>query len=453
MSVKRFIALTITLCTAATVALSTGGIFALADDSSYETEYPETFIEYSTNGLNSISDYAVSGTAYAFAEDETVTVIDIGKAQRTMYEIGSTVTALDCKNGVFYYATGEDKAFSLPEKVAVENFDFTEYDFAKTDGGIYKLVNGKLGYNPNDQLEYVDIAGSYSKLKCYDGSAYAISGNKLYKFVNTTAEQIDPSYIDFSSAAKIHIGNTVKELFKACFENPRTATLQNGEYLTKVYLDEDNFDKEAVKSNDYFKVGKTFKVGEDAGYAEGQVAILLCKTGNADIISFKGDCYLKQHIEEAVKEVELAEGEFEKATFNVPPFEYLYSVPVMNEATRLRKINFGDFVKVEGKVLKSDFKNELASDFYKVTLTDENGEPVKDKDGNDICGYVPCSFIYEKPENGGAHETPDPEPNESDLVRTVVLILVVVILLLIAIGYITYICTRDKTKKNKKNKQ
>ncbi|MBD5632304.1 MAG: hypothetical protein HDP34_03660 [Clostridia bacterium] len=437
--VKKLSFLTISLCTAACSALTCGGLTAFADTGA-QTVYPEsTFIQHANDGLSGISDYAANGGIYAFADGNSITVIE--SENRTVYEIGSLVTALDCSDGKFYYKDGTGTTFSLPDKTAVQNYTFQEYDeLVSTDDGEYKLLDGKINYCPKASAQYEEIASdeTFSKLKKYDGVAYAVGGDKLYKLLKTELEHVNPSYTDFSKTSQIIIGNTVDKLKGCNLDKPHFVSLKGGAYITSLNLDD--------LSGEYFRVGKTYKIGASDAPAAGKEALLLCKTGANDevsIVTLGGVCYmmLTENAPEVEKPEAMVPTDNTTATVSIAE-SFAYSSPYVCNGTKLFALKSGETVKVLGKVLKTT-SSELVRDFYKIEYTDENGETVT--------GYVPFGYISEfNYSEDEPFKTEDPDYTQSDAVKTVILVLVIVALVLIAVGYLTYVTTSDKTKKRNK---
>lgn len=99
---KRLAILAISLLTAITAF---GNVAAYAAES--DTIYPsdEDFIK--TLEFGALSDYAVNGEAFAFAEEQKVSVFNGGNL--TEYKFGAKVTAVDCAEDTFYCAVGDGK--------------------------------------------------------------------------------------------------------------------------------------------------------------------------------------------------------------------------------------------------------------------------------------------------------------------------------------------------------
>lgn len=427
---KKLTAITISSVIAAAVLLGFGGLTVFADaGADNETYYPEAF------EASQIRDYAVNEDKFAFATDKKIAVYDGDKP--VYYEFGVEITALDYDedSNRFCYKTSGGIIYDLNGNT------LTDYEFPQTadrvfDGTyLYILKDGNVDVHDE---EIHTIEGDFSNLKVYDNVVYAMNGNTLNKITPPqTAVPLNYEMADFSSASQIKVGGTVEALEEYNLEKPHFTRLADGEYLTEVYLDEKNFDKSAIKPEDFFKVGGTYKVGEENGFTADTSALVLCETGNANVIALNGKFYLKLAGEVSARE--FTQPEFVSAQINVPA-DYVYSSPNLCSAVKLFKVSWGESVTVIGKLTKST-SPELPCDFYKIEYTDENE--------NTLTGYVPCTFVFEKQEVTEDNKTEDPAPATDNNIKTVVLVLIVVVLVLIALGYITFVFTSDKKRKSK----
>ncbi len=437
LNVKKFATLTISLCSAAAVALS-GTSLAFADGG--QTLYPENFEALT------LTDYAVCGDKYALAADNKISVFD-GNDKPQYFEAAESVTALDCENGIFYYALA-DGVYSLPDMQKTDRVAPQVQTTVFVSPYTYSLIEGNVAIYSAETGEQ-KIYGSYSSLKVFDGIVYALESNTLKKInPDATVQTITGEIANFSQTESIKIGSSVEVLKKYSLSAPLFTALTDGEYITEVNLEDLN--------GENFIVGKTFRVGENEDFPAGKPAMLLARTGNADIILLNGNkTYIKLSKSEP-QAATFAEAPFENATVSIVN-DYAYSAPYVAECTKLFKINWGDKVKVTGKVV-SDSAQGVLYDFYRVVKLDESGNAQKDDGGNEICGYVLAQFLTASPvSDGGEHVTPDPAYTTDDSVKTVVLILVIVALVLIAAGYITYVLTsgrrKKKAEKNQNNQQ
>lgn len=437
---KKQIAITISSALTAAALLGGGSISAFADNANagVSTFYPETF----EAGI--ITDYAVHGENFAFATDKKIAVY--GGELPVYYEFGVEISALDYyeDGNCFCYKTSGGIVYDMEGNTLTREIKPTQLPVTPDDSGYsFTLQDGDIKIW--DGTEYI-IEGDFSNLKVYGNIVYAMNGNVLNKITPPqTAEPINYEVADFSPSFKIAIGKTVEALNSYNVEKPHFTTLENGEYLTEVKLDSENFDKTQVKAEDFFKVGRTFKVGEEKGFTADMSAAVLCETGNAHIIALNGKYYLK--LAKTAVTREFTDPEFVSAQINVPS-DYIYSSPNLCDAAKLRKVSWGESVKVLGKLLKST-SPEIPCDFYKIALTDAEGNILKNESGAEVIGYAPCSFVFEKKETNTDNKNEDPAPSTSNNVKTVVLVLIVVVLVLVALGYITFVFTSDKKRKKK----
>lgn len=438
---KKQIAITISSVLTAAALLCPCGLTAFADEATAATStvYPETF----EAGI--ITDYAVGGENFAFSTDKKIAVF--GGELPVYYELGVEISALDYNNdgGYFCYKTTGGIVYDLNGNTIQYEINETELPFA-TGGYSYTISPEKSVITTDKNGANHAIEGDFSNLKVYGNIVYAMNGNTLNKITPPqTAEPLYYEIADFSPASKIAVGKTVEALNSYNLGKPHFTALENGEYLTEVKLDGENFDKTKVKAEDFFKVGRTFKVGEESGFTANMSALVLCETGNAHIIALGGKYYIK--LAKTAVAREFSDPEFVTAQINVPS-DYIYSSPNLGDAVKLRKVSWGESVKISGKLLKSA-SPELPCDFYKIALTDESGNVLKDENGAEITGYAPCSFVFEKKQTETDGKTEDPSPSTDNNVKTVVLVLIVVVLVLIALGYITFVFTSDKKRKKK----
>lgn len=439
--VKKFAALTISLCTALAALLS-GGIAAFAEGTDpAETFYPEDkFIQNVNDNLGSVSDFAVNGNSYAFTSGgNIISVIEKGKT-RTDYDIGSKVNAVDCADGVFYYRNGSNDTFSLPEKQPAAHVfqkldgigtDIYPYNYYLDDDGVLTVTN-------KADKSFTTLE-DYSCVKRYGDVIYALNGGKLYSIDGVTPKEItDLTYSDYSAANSIHIGATAEKLLNFNIDELHFVSVKGGAYMTEVDLNN--------ISGTVFVVGKTVISGEADAPAAGKEALLMCTTGENDgvaVILISGKCYIMnaantESVERSNALTPPAEGHA-SATVSIA-LGYAYSSPHVSNGTKLFEIKSGDAVEVLGKILKTT-SGELVRDFYKIKYVDG--------DGTEHVGYVPFGYISEF---GNINEDPpskteDNEYSEANSVKTVVLIIVVVALIMIAVGYVTYVSTSGKKKK------
>ncbi len=397
-----------------------GSLAARADGGA--TVYPEDGEFIKPLVFSNLTDYAVAGDNYAFAEREKETdVIKVfdGKSL-TEYSFTETVSALDSDGEKFYYSIGEN-VYSLPDKAASEYKISDSETTISVEGYTYNLTDRTLkvaDFKNEDKVTTFD--GEYDKLKKYGGAVYAIKENALYKFTGAEEEKLEYEYVDYSSTLKIEVGQTQTDLTQGY--ELKFVTVKAGSYMTEVDLSQ--------LDGQYLASGATAPVNEDT------TALLLCYTGNAAIVAIGEKSYitLKTSTEET-QERYVTEPEFEYATVTG---NRIYASPFVIVGTSILFPATGTIVKINGKIEH----DVLGSAFYEVEY--------EDAEGNKHVGYVTYGFLTEYiiEDNKPPNEFPDPDYSEKNDVRNVILILMVVVLVLVAAGYITYVATSGKRKKS-----
>lgn len=434
---KKLATVTISLCTALTLLLC-GGATALADDAA-QPVYPEDkFVRHVGDEFRNISDFAVDGEKYAFADGKTIAVIEGGK--HTPRETDSTVTALDCEGGVFYYRDGSGNAFTLSDKKAAEHAFTDKTTIVLNDESLYRLLPDGLYYYEKDNAtpERVGQAEqSFYKLKEYGDRVFALCDKLLYRIEGTTATLIDLTFTDYSAASSIPVGNTAERIKSFNIDELHFVTINGGAYMTEVDLDK--------LSGASFAVGNTVKSGEADAPAAGKQALLLCTVGENDsvaIITVSGKCYIMSAANTTAEQrsaLTAPDDGHSSATVSVAQ-GYAYSSPFVCDGTKIFELKSGDSVQILGVVLKTA-SGELARDFYKIQYVGD--------DGVSRTGYVPFGYVsnFSEFKEKEPSKTEDPEFTEDNAVKTVVLVIIVVALVLVAVGYLTYVATADRKKK------
>ena len=397
-----------------------GGIAAFAEAG--DTIYPDNgdFVKALT--FTSLTDYAVDGETYAFADGNTVLVY--GEGNLTEYEFEEKVEKLDYSDGILYYSTVSG-TFTLPDSEKAEYQFGEEIDLLRHNGFIYDLNDGELTAYNSDTHEHTPFEGVYSDLKVYGEKLYALGGNVLYSINGAEATEISLEYADFTATQKICIGNSPAELKKTSL---KFVEVEAGTYMTEVDL--------TSLDGDFFTAGKTLKTEEKI------TALFLCNTGNASIIAIGDTSYILLQSKTKATEVECyVEKEFDNATVIG---NRIYATPYVIIGTSSVSNAAGMIVSVLNKL---EYDGVLGSAFYEVMYMTE--------DKTTHVGYVADGFLTEYiiEDNNDPNIIPDPGHSEKNNTKTVVLILIVVILVLIAVGYLLYIATSDKRKKNKKQQE
>lgn len=423
------------------IAASAAPLAAYAADG---PAYPDIYDSPLT--FEALCDYAVGGEGvFAFADGNGVQLLQ--GEDLSVYPLGGKVGALDFiqgENGGNFYFTLEGSADvyvlpaapgETPQKAAGAVIKETvgEKEAFSFNGLTYSLREGTLNIWDGTSNPPASYEG-YARLKVYGESLYAISGNELFKIDGTTPQKLEFGYSNYGMLTKIPTGDAAKKLntYATFGQNIKIVNVAAGAVATKLDLNkltatDGIFPVESPREN-------TVKL------LEGQ-ALLLCEVGTLRIIAQGADCYIL-NAADAPDFTELpltAVAEGTTATVNAD--EYAHALPYLNNATRAFKVAPSQVVDVLFSV-SADSVPVLAHNFYLV----------KNADG--AYGYISAEFLndlnYPVIDEGGASAVPDPNPDHSDNVRTVVLVLVVVALTLIAAGYITWVATnrRKKVKKN-----
>ena len=425
---KKLLATIISICF---VLVGGAGAAVFAAD-----KYPENGSFTKHVVLDGLTDYAVGGGSFAFAHGSSVTVV--GGDERLDYSHTSGVSALDFADGAFYFKDSAGASYTLPD------FERCDYAFPDSDrlesersAGGYKYLliieGGKLSYRAEGTAEYVEIGANYSKLKVYGDEAYALKEGVLYTFDGGTESAISGedgslTYKDYSETEDIVVPETILTDMRSPHLN--FVTLHKGAYYSEV-------DLTRVATDKKFSVKKESTVPAKGG----EVALLICKTGDSAIISMKGKSYilLSDNSDPETLSVE-TEPESTRASVLEPS---VYSTPFANAGTQIASPALGKTVTL---VKKISYRNVLQGDYYEVSYNNEEGVEVK--------GYMPAGFLlvggaYADDENPTVTPTPKGDYSEATAVRTVLLIVIIVALLLVALGYVIFTATSDKRRKKK----
>ena len=401
---------------------SFGGTAALAETGT--TRYPEDSDFIKSLTFDALTDYAVEGERYAFAENSTVTVYEGGNIEKITFE--NAVTALDCAEGVFYCSDGES-VYSLPDK---EKSDYVikEPEKELSNGDYHYRLTGTMLQIAKFSAEGVTgdtIKGEFSKLKLYGTSVYAMKDGSVCEFTGETYSVIALEYYDYTVTQQIIVGNAPAALIN--YESLRFVTVTEGAHMTEADLTQID--------GDYFVTGET----ETA--KSGITALLLCYTGNSAIIAIGDKSYIVHESNVQAANVQCtSEAEFDNATItgnNIYSSPYvIIETPAMSNAT-------GTIVEVVGKL---EYEGVLGSVFYEVRYSARNGS-VK-------TGYVADGLLTEYiiEDNKPPTTVPDPEYTESNNTKTILLVLAVVILVLAAVAYLAHVGMKGNKKSKKKNK-
>ena len=422
---KRLALLAISLLTAIT-AFGNVASYAAESDTIYPSD--EDFIK--TLEFGALSDYAVNGEAFAFAEEQKVSVFNGGNL--TEYEFGAKVTAVDCAEDTFYCAVGDGTVYSLPYaegQNAAEHVMPEPETMLKLGKFIYLLEDTTLKVvdTINDKV-HKDYEGEFKNLKQFGERVYAMSENAVWTFNGAESEKLIFKYADYSCTQSIAVGQAATAL--KAYSEPEIVTVKTGAFMTETDL--------TSVPEKFFAAGDTVTAKENA------TAILLCTTGNAAIIAIGMDCYILLS-----SNVELTE----ESCYSAPDYEYakitaagdrIYSSPYVSEGTAIMTGAAGLIVKVLHKVEHT----VLDTAFFEVEFTAKDGTTAK--------GYINGKFLIKVDHVAEDDKKPDtvtdPDYTEESNTKTILIVFAVVILVLAAVGYLAFTATSDK-RKNKKEKK
>ncbi len=427
--------------TAAVVAASTafcGAGAAFADEN--ETGYPENFTDTLT--FASLTDYAVKEGEYAFAEGTSIYIVSVGEKENllTAFECGFGIKYLNyAEDGNLYFSDGQNNAYVYPDANTSVEYSLVPPSNRLTDIGnyIYYIKNdGTLGaMDDNNETTDIDAGFTTNTLKSFNGSAYAIKDNALYKITDTTATRVDCTYINYKKAEDRLIGDFADALKSD--EDLKHVTVKESSFVTQINLNDIS--------------GSTFKTTKAEGHTfklEGDKSALLIATRyNASIIIMNENGFSTAYLTLTANCRDSVYTNPAKDATNAysRTATKLYSTPYMCKATEIKDIP----QRAELTVLKKfalKFSDTLTYIYYKVSYADESGVSE---------GYIANEYLTEF-----TFAADDKKPNEvkddfdySTNVETVILVLVIVGLVILAIAYLTAVGTKGngkrKTKHNK----
>jgi hypothetical protein len=383
------------------------------------TVYPEDDEFTKTLTFSALSDYAVDGNRYAFAEGNQIFVCE--NATLESYTLSDTVLSLDTDGGEFFYSTKSGTYKLFDNSVCEHEFQYTTdttlsgFNYYFDDDGLLTIYNKA---NKSAQT----LEGTFSNLKVYSQTIYAMSDNVLYSFDGFEKSAVVLQYADYTATVDIFSGTIKDGLkdYKLTF-----VTLDAGTYVTEINLKNIG---DTINSDGTAKTLKT---------SEKQTALLLCYSGNAAVISVGDTSYIT--LKSKVKESTFAYADDCEYSYATVTSNRIYASPFVVDGTAALDNAQGLTVKVKNKL---SYENVLGYTFYEVEYTD--GDTTK-------TGYVAKGFLTEYifEDNEEPTEVPDKNYSESNDVKTVLLVLGVVILVLIAVAYIGFVITRQKNREAK----
>ncbi len=441
--VKPIKALTISLAALTAAAYISAGAAFAAETALPETVYPDSF-ECVLSFDGGLTDYAVYGDTYAFAYNGQLAVLSGNGNNERLPDIRpvSSITALDySEDGDLYvcFADGYCVYPDLSEKRPLSEIEIqSDTQWSVSIGGIiYALdnANGSLLYQSAEGFKTVTVEGEadgeikFSRLKEYDGKAYAVTGNRLYVLNGATAEEVQPTYYGYIDKTKaISVGGAAAALKSGDYEIT-TGWLEKNSYYTEISLE-----KELGTTFDVPDPAAATKLSEDRLYC-----LILAESGNAYIIIIGGKCYLtaKTSVSLAAEQPALSAPETQGAYATEKTG--VYSRPYLSAATKICDLESGSENAV---TVLGEYTDLSDREFYKISYI---------SDGETVTGYVAKGLMTgyafpaedaEKHPDGG-----DADFNYDTNVVTVVLAVAIVALVIVAILYVA----SASSKKNKKS--
>ena len=425
--VKRLALLTVPLL----AAFAVGGITAGA-----ETEYPgeEDFIRTLT--FTSLNDYAIEGDIFAFADGNSIKVIDGDNYSKysSVENLTEDFTAVDIEDGKIF-CLNEDKVYYIEQSGNKYTFTQCQHDFKEypnspeNEDYLYFTNSNGINIINKETLEATTYEGSYSNIKQYGDKFYAIYDNKtLCEFTGTDREELTFKYAAKPDDIKIPIKQTATELKK--YSSIQFVEFEEGTYMTEIDLDGnlENLSDECFKALNIKKAGK------------GTRALVLHKSGDIAIVSIGANAYAvlnpDAHITNTIDYTH--ENSLDKSV--LLRGARIYASPFVSErtaSTSTLTITVTVINKIENDILEQAF--------YEVKYM--NGD-------EEMHGYVAEGLLGEYIPEDSKDPTLNIDPNYSEKSDTkkIIIIFVVIVLVLAALAYIALISNKG-LKKDKKKKE
>ena len=458
--VKRFISAVVCAALTASVLCAAPGIKTKYADAQQGdvTAYPDFVSDLDTGDIDC---YAANGNRFAFCRGEYIYIYSGGSMSDAPQDDGSGGTAYIFEGGIMENSS-ESGIYAYKHTSVITNIGYGEDGLLFTDatGTNYSYLDGEAKKEQelapaaqqtstyigdslfiyvagDDSLVAIDMSlsepvpykpapeSAFSSLQKTSRGAYAImdGGLCLIEQGEDEAVQVTPvlfRYTDTSHAEKIMTGDTA-ELLKTT-RDARFAIAPAGQYVTEIDLSD--------ISGRYFTVaeGGTFRLEESSP------ALILCTTGNADIIVMGESAYITASLGANISAVTSA-APFAGAQLNYAAG--IYGSPYMCDATELIRLEPGAKVTVAYQIKAADQSaapGALAADFCKVTYTSDKGTVTE--------GYIASSFLTAYDFSGEDGQfTPPSSPEdytEDNAVLTVVLVIIIVVLVIAGVAYLAY---------------
>lgn len=435
------------------VTFAAGGITANAAENGIEYPEDDKFTRNLT--FSSLTDYAVEGNLYVFADGKSVKVYNDGIYTEYLFESDVTAVGInkdtkndegdkkdnenDKKKDDAIYCSTADKAYKAnilngqPESHFKECQDDDKYEFGKkvnrfVDNDItytYSSINGKLYISCllTPEADDVTYDGEYFNFKQFGDNVYAICDNVLHEFTGTVDKPLDElKYTVSASDVEIKIGNS-KDKLKS-FSGVQFVDIAKDTYLTEINL-------EQLKGENFvaLDIVKTDKV---------TTALLLCESGNGAIVSIHEKAYAV--LNEKIESRTTIDTAIEKPREAQVSGTDVYASPFTSSGTSAKANASGLIVTVIGIVENSILERV----FYEVEY-EENGETVK--------GYVALLDFLVIEDNGPPKNIPDSNYSDKTDTKTILIVLAVVFLVLAAILYISHVTAKGKKKKTESDEK
>lgn len=423
---------------------ASAGITAAADAA--PTEYPTEFI--STLEFTALTDYAIFGDSYAFAEGTKLYIVapdevgDVKLNSAEGFDCSVEITSLGYdEDGNLYIENAEGKTYKYPDLTQTVEHEFGSETNVVIGDYTYFIVAGTLHWKFSD-VKMGDFGAGYSRLKSYtdDGGqtcAYVIKDNALFRLDGEDQTEVVLEYTDFGAANSIPTGDAGRIItedyeLKKVIVQPTTA--EGGDtYCTEVDLGD--------LSTPYFTAGRTLK------QTMVHSALIIGEVGNAAIIVKTDENGETKSYITLTSALEFTDDALTSspdfASAYILETTKLYSRPYMCGATEIATLDRGARVTALEK-LALDFADSKIS-YYKISC---------EQDGQLIEGYIAANYLtpYSFAGEGSEQEKLNDEEGFGDEVRNVVISLAIVALMLIAVGYMTFVLTKGKENKRRNSR-
>jgi hypothetical protein len=400
------------------------------DTSSNEIVYPDTFASKLT--FSNLSDYAINGNTYAFADGTNIIFLapnTTGDMVVTTYDCGFEVTKLEYIESNLYCADAEGKVYKYPETTLTTSQTITSSASQDINNYFYYVTSDTVlaTFNKDDGT-LTTFGEGYSLLKKYNDKAYVVKDNTLYCIDGLNLTEVSLEYNNFSMTDSISISDA-KTVLKNEY-TVKTVTVEGGAYCTEVDLDQ--------LDGAYFKNIKTIKL---SGVKS---ALVLANIGNASIIAMTDGDTVKSYI---TLTSSLTETAYSLTSADISEGytlieSGLYASPFISSGTKI--VTLPKTTKVT--VIEKFSLTFMDTQFYRVSYTDANNQQ--------MIGYVAVSMIspYTYSSEQNQNQSIKNEFSYSTEVQTVSLVLVIVGLVIVAIVYLTAVGTKSSNNDKKKKK-